>query len=314
MDGALPESANSPPLRDFVGPGALEGGERGPDGAMKTMIALNTESPALQETVVPRGFDQLGIEPTQTMTRRPLGYSGRFPVPEDYRPWDVPFPQYEPNRAVSVLDEHRLPAEEALRYAASHEGSLQYDEVLKLPLNPIGRTGLHGKGELFRYGPNHAADAILLRGPDEDYGFQVLLIQRKDGSWGFPGGFQDRDESTLQSAIRELGEETVELSSAQRTALQSKAELLYEGYADDPRNTDNAWIETTAFLISVTDEEAEQLSLRAADDAKGVKWFPLRSPEAASLYGCHSAILQLARAELNLLHHLLLQKTHYQSL
>lgn len=31
------------------------------------------------------------------------------------------------------------------------------------PLNPIGRTGLRGRGLLGRWGPNHAADPIITR-------------------------------------------------------------------------------------------------------------------------------------------------------
>lgn len=31
------------------------------------------------------------------------------------------------------------------------------------PLNPIGRTGIQGRGVLGRWGPNHAADPIITR-------------------------------------------------------------------------------------------------------------------------------------------------------
>lgn len=31
------------------------------------------------------------------------------------------------------------------------------------PLNPLGRTGLKGRGLLGRWGPNHAADPIVTR-------------------------------------------------------------------------------------------------------------------------------------------------------
>lgn len=32
-----------------------------------------------------------------------------------------------------------------------------------LPLNPIGRTGISGRGVLGRWGPNHAADPVVTR-------------------------------------------------------------------------------------------------------------------------------------------------------
>lgn len=38
-----------------------------------------------------------------------------------------------------------------------------YDIVDGRPLNPIGRTGLTGRGVLGKWGPNHAADPIVTR-------------------------------------------------------------------------------------------------------------------------------------------------------
>lgn len=32
-----------------------------------------------------------------------------------------------------------------------------------LPINPMGRTGLMGRGQLGRWGPNHAGDPIVTR-------------------------------------------------------------------------------------------------------------------------------------------------------
>ena len=57
--------------------------------------------------------------------------------------------------------------------------------------------------------PSVTADCIVFtKEPDA----KVLLIQRADepykGSWAFPGGFMNMDETTEQCAIRELEEET----------------------------------------------------------------------------------------------------------
>lgn len=38
-----------------------------------------------------------------------------------------------------------------------------YRVVNQRPLNPLGRTGLSGRGVLGRWGPNHAADPIVTR-------------------------------------------------------------------------------------------------------------------------------------------------------
>lgn len=39
----------------------------------------------------------------------------------------------------------------------------EYTVKEKRPLNPVGRTGLTGRGLLGRWGPNHAADPIVSR-------------------------------------------------------------------------------------------------------------------------------------------------------
>lgn len=43
----------------------------------------------------------------------------------------------------------------------SHCGN--YKIVENYPLNPVGRTGIVGRGLLGRWGPNHAADPIVTR-------------------------------------------------------------------------------------------------------------------------------------------------------
>ena len=34
---------------------------------------------------------------------------------------------------------------------------------IKVPRNPVGRTGITGRGHLWRWGPNHAADPIVTK-------------------------------------------------------------------------------------------------------------------------------------------------------
>lgn len=66
----------------------------------------------------------------------------------------------------------------------------------------------------------------------------------------------------------------------------SKGEEVLCTYVDDPRNTDNSWMETTAF--SFHDESGDTLkyvALNAGDDAVGVKWTDLHREMA--LYATH---------------------------
>ena len=65
---------------------------------------------------------------------------------------------------------------------------------------------------------------------------------------------------------------------------------VYEDYADDPRNTDNAWIETTAFNYHDDDGSLTgSLALRAGEGATGVAWREISSRQ--QLYGVHLALL-----------------------
>jgi len=172
------------------------------------------------------------------------------------------------------------------------------------PLNPRGHTGVMGRGVLGHWGPNHAGDAIVTRKSPKTGKLQVALIERTDGSGQFalPGGFVDPGEFTapVKTVIREFLEEAVGRESANsRECLQvleqlfgpfdwdsaagtvtakERAEdgsevfrwgaLVYAGYVDDERNTDNAWMETTALHWHLTEEQGGKLKLQAGDDAR----------------------------------------------
>ena len=62
---------------------------------------------------------------------------------------------------------------------------------------------------------------------------------------------------------------------------------IYSGYVDDPRNTDNAWMETVA--VNFHDDSGEVLKkifLCAGDDAGDVGWKELSS--SLPLYASHA--------------------------
>ena len=68
---------------------------------------------------------------------------------------------------------------------------------------------------------------------------------------------------------------------------------VYRGYVDDPRNTDNAWTETTAFHFHCSAELGVQLQLSAGDDARDVTWLDVDMEEERyrKLYGSHRALV-----------------------
>ena len=106
-----------------------------------------------------------------------------------------------------------------------------------------------------------AACIVITREADP----KVLLIQRGNkpfkGSWAFPGGFMNMDETTEQCAIRELEEETgLQVSKIQQIGAYSKV-------GRDPRGRTI----TVAYLAIVD----EPIAVTGQDDAAKAEWWPL---------------------------------------
>ncbi|WAQ99063.1 TMP2L-like protein, partial [Mya arenaria] len=148
-------------------------------------------------------------------------------------------------------------------------------DQLNIPLNPMGRTGMRGKGILWRWGPNHVIKAVFTRWRKKKSmdrsassfmhveGKRVLefLTIQADGltlPGVFPEGgsvarsdkFEQRDmikffsryaTSNSELSLGNLVTFTVGEITDDKEKQGYSAELLYKGYLDDPRNTDNAW-------------------------------------------------------------------------
>lgn len=70
----------------------------------------------------------------------------------------------------------------------------------------------------------------------------------------------------------------------------SKGTEIYKGYVDDPRNTDNAWMETVA--VNFHDDDGRHVGkfeLKAGDDAANVRWMDI--DKNLDLYASHSELL-----------------------
>jgi len=251
----------------------------------------------------------------------------RFPVPDDKVPWLVQWDAYKPHQFTASHLKGQTWAdpeigkdgfhpnfncEEKHVNRKSHMGD--YTVINGFPLNPMGRTGLVGRGVLGRWGPNHAADPITTRWLRDGQGHCILNrdtqrpilefvgIQRKDsGEWALPGGMVDPGEESHQTALREFLEEAMDaenLSSDQLQQLKSAVDrlfangrLVYSGYVDDPRNTDNSWMETTAINYHADADEMDALPFRAGSDAKNVAWLEVSSK--LNLYASHAGFLKL---------------------
>jgi ADP-ribose pyrophosphatase len=153
-------------------------------------------------------------------------YPQRQTVPDALVPWTLPFPSYEPvtwthqdvldnNRELSTGNKWADPpgvARAALEHSFSYAGDGQPKPLVLdasgTPQNPIGRTGLRGRGLLGKWGPNHAADPIVTRHHPETGKLQMVAIQRKDTEqWAIPGGMVDDGEAVSATLRREFTEE-----------------------------------------------------------------------------------------------------------
>ena len=236
---------------------------------------------------------------------KPPEYPERFPVPDESVIWEADLPGYNPPYYVApvVLKNDCTtnpagwadPEEISLLSEIPGEtfaGPLNLDEAGK-PMNPVGRTGIAGRGLLGKWGPNYAADPIITRVNGETGQMEMLAVQRRDnGQWAIPGGMVDKGEEVSKTLARELQEETgVVLDMAE-------GHLIYQGYIDDPRNTDNAWMETTAKHLHLPPETADRMNLQAGSDAKAVRWLPLVPETVKNLYASHCALVKATLSEM----------------
>ena len=87
----------------------------------------------------------------------------------------------------------------------------------------------------------------------------MIAIMRMDltGTYAIPGGIVAQGKGVsakvrgdLEAAARRLSEEDLRARTlGQLTALFEQTNLVYRGYVDDHRNTDNAWMESIAMLF-----------------------------------------------------------------
>lgn len=296
-------------------PGRLDGEIRGlvvSNGLIHEALLTALQLP---EETVPEGVMEVA-EPDETSlasseqidrvaqsvksrTERPAIYPERFPVPGDKAAWNTGY-SYAPDYFVAdvVLDQDSTlkpggwadpeDIDKLNRALHSYEGEVQYDDQGH-PRNPYTRTGLKGRGLLGKWGANFAADPIISRINPETGAFEIVVIERSDThEWAIPGGMVDEGEDVSQTVEREFMEE------AGASVDMSEAELVYQGYVDDPRNTDNAWMETTAKHLHLDSNLASQLALEAGDDAKSVQWLSVSSDTLGNLYASHGPMIRKA--------------------
>ncbi|XP_061181386.1 transient receptor potential cation channel subfamily M member-like 2 [Saccostrea echinata] len=152
-----------------------------------------------------------------------------------------------------------------------------------IPLNPSGRTGIRGRGKLWRWGPNHSVKVVISRWKryksqdsflkvNDKKVMEVIVLQKSaSGELTLPEG-KDHGHMSLYSAVcqkflaKVFGQKNVKINE-QMTENQMveffeqfvephpgpftgfTSGIIYKGYMDDPCNTDNAWREAEVWNI-----------------------------------------------------------------
>ncbi|XP_057302958.1 transient receptor potential cation channel subfamily M member 1-like [Hydractinia symbiolongicarpus] len=222
-------------------------------------------------------------------SRYPCSEIKRVTVDDRFVSWKVPLLDYEPQWYIAPNVLPGLP---------EVDGEFdKVDHAVGLPLNPVGRTGLTGRGLLRSYGPNHITEAIFTRFKDSvDPGndrpqMEVLVIERDIEEFYLPSDMvteSNKPIDQLPRILRELfnsrtlrdhqvsDKRIFSTMAALNAVIRNRIEV-FRGYLDDQRNTDNAWIETsvynymsddrgnsfTAFFIP--EEKAQKLHLKWVD-------------------------------------------------
>ncbi len=103
----------------------------------------------------------------------------------------------------------------------------------------------------------------------------ILLIRRRNhpgkGCWAIPGGYVNAQETTVDSMIRELREET-KLKVPSKVLMGS---IKHDRVYDNPTRSTRGRLFTRAYLIHLNDDPNGLPKVRGDDDADKAQWIPL---------------------------------------
>ncbi|XP_035762623.1 transient receptor potential cation channel subfamily M member 2 [Neolamprologus brichardi] len=157
----------------------------------------------------------------------------RFPVPEEKVPWEVSFSSYKPTNYTSDDSKDHVDGSEP--------------EALANYRNPGGRTGISGRGALSCLGPNLSVELVITRWRDSEKSVleYLAVCDESRRTLALPAGPVDSADKLPPTLKKTMGKKLCETINAKL----SEGTKVFEGYVDDCRNTDNAWVEMTVLNI-----------------------------------------------------------------
>jgi len=124
---------------------------------------------------------------------------------------------------------------------------------------------------------------------------RFLLVQHRAGHWGFPKGHPEDDESPVQTALRELGEET-----GLAVARLVEEPSFTEAYEFTKRKSGRRVLKHVTYFVGFVDDPAvtpceEEVAATAWGDAEATR-ARISFPEARALFDEVRAYLAAAAA------------------
>ncbi|EPX77968.1 NUDIX domain-containing protein [Salipiger mucosus] len=140
--------------------------------------------------------------------------------------------------------------------------------------------------EIFGFAiPVNTADNVVTQNGN------ILLVTRKNAPgkdlYALPGGHIERDETSLEAAIRELRQET----KLNMPAGAIKGRLKDRRIFDHPKRSARAWVRTEVFHFDL-EGRAKPEKVKGGDDAKEAFWKPINELTPDMFFEDHFDIIQ----------------------
>ncbi|KAM8857100.1 transient receptor potential cation channel subfamily M member 2-like [Synchiropus picturatus] len=224
--------------------------------------------PAWSSQSVNDGPDSAIVHVKARQLHYPNSKMRRFPVPEEKVPWEVSFSSYMPTD-----------------FTPEESGDVVDRSANELPdkyRNPGGRTGIKGRGALSCLGPNLCTDVVVTRWRDGEPSVLEFLGIQGDiwRTLELPGGPVQSPDQLPERLKRSMG---IPLYEKVNQKLSTAAKV-FEGYVDDSRNTDNAWVESVVLNVHLVWSAVEDVEIMnmIADSNGSLKWKDISSKTGLS--------------------------------